>query len=98
MSVERIAEVSKIDPWFLNQMKEIKDFEKTLAAATLDAETLLAAKRLGFSDAQLARAQGKSEAHIRARRVRLGVRPSYKLIDTCAGEFPSTTPYFYSTY
>ena len=98
LSVERIAEVSKIDPWFLNELKEIKDFEKTLAASPLDAEILRAAKRLGFSDAQLARCQGKSEAEIRARRVRLGIRPSYKLIDTCAGEFPSSTPYFYSTY
>jgi len=96
--VERVAEVSKIDAWFLNEMKEIVDFEKTLASATLDAPTVLAAKRLGFSDAQLARAKGLSESAVRARRRRLGVRPSYKLVDTCAGEFPSSTPYFYSTY
>ena len=98
LSVERIAEVSKIDPWFLNQMKEITDHEKTLAASALDAESLRAAKRLGFSDAQIARVKGVPENKIRELRWRLGVRPSYKLVDTCAGEFPSSTPYFYSTY
>ena len=97
-TVERIAEVSKIDPWFLNQMKEIADHEKTLADGVLDAEKLRAAKRLGFSDAQIGRVRGVPEKTIRALRAKLGVRPSYKLVDTCAGEFPSTTPYFYSTY
>ncbi len=98
LTVERIHEVSKIDPWFLNQLKDISDFEKTLAAMPLDAENLLAAKRLGFSDAQIANAKGVKEEKIRAKRWALKVRPSYKLVDTCAGEFPSTTPYFYSTY
>ncbi len=98
--VERIAEVSRIDPWFLNQMLEIVEFEKSLAGAPLDAARLREAKRLGFSDAQIARACGPKTAEkaVRARRLRLGVRPSYKLVDTCAGEFPSATPYFYSTY
>jgi carbamoyl-phosphate synthase large subunit len=96
--VERIAEISRIDPWFLGQMKEIADFERALASADLDAETLREAKSLGFSDAQIARAKGLEESAVRARRRRLGVRPSYKLVDTCAGEFPSRTPYFYSTY
>jgi len=98
LTVERINEASKLDPWFLHQMAEIVDFEKTLAGATLDAETLRAAKRLGFSDAQIARAKGVNEKAVRDRRWKLGVRPSYKLVDTCAGEFPSSTPYFYSTY
>ena len=98
LSVERIAEVSGIDPWFLHQLKDISDFEKTLAAMPLDKDNLLAAKRLGFSDAQLARAKGVKEGQIRQRRRALGVKPSYKLVDTCAGEFPSSTPYFYSTY
>jgi carbamoyl-phosphate synthase large subunit len=97
-AVERIAEVTRLDPWFLHQMKEISDFEKTLAAAPLDAENLRAAKRLGFSDAQIARSKNIPEKSVRDRRHRLGVRPSYKLVDTCAGEFPSSTPYFYSTY
>jgi carbamoyl-phosphate synthase large subunit len=98
VAVERINEVSKLDPWFLNQMKEIAEFGKTIADAPLDAEFLRAAKRLGFSDAQIAKAKGVPEKAIRDRRRRLGVRPSYKLVDTCAGEFPTTTPYFYSTY
>ncbi len=98
VSVERIHEVSRIDPWFLNQLKDISDFEKTLPAMPLDAENLRAAKRMGFSDAQIASAKGVKEDKIRARRWKLGVRPSYKLVDTCAGEFPSITPYFYSTY
>ncbi|PIR16425.1 MAG: carbamoyl phosphate synthase large subunit, partial [Elusimicrobia bacterium CG11_big_fil_rev_8_21_14_0_20_64_6] len=98
LSIERIHEVSKVDPWFLNQLKDICDFEKTLTAMPLDAENLFAAKRLGFSDAQIASAKGVKEAKIRARRWALKIRPSYKLVDTCAGEFPSTTPYFYSTY
>ncbi|MFI5363397.1 MAG: carbamoyl-phosphate synthase large subunit, partial [Elusimicrobiota bacterium] len=97
-AVERIAEVSKIDPWFLNQMKEIAEFEKTITNTPLDADFLRAAKRLGFSDAQIARSRNIPEKTVRDRRHRLGVRPSYKLVDTCAGEFPSSTPYFYSTY
>ena len=97
-AVERIAEVSRIDPWFLNQMKEIAEFEKTITNTPLDADFLRAAKRLGFSDAQIARSKSIPEKSVRDRRHRLGVRPSYKLVDTCAGEFPSSTPYFYSTY
>ncbi len=98
LSVERIHEVSKIDPWFLNQLKDISDFEKTLKMMPLDADNLFAAKRLGFSDAQIALAKGVKEEKIRTKRWALKVRPSYKLVDTCAGEFPSATPYFYSTY
>ncbi|MBI2386512.1 MAG: carbamoyl-phosphate synthase large subunit [Elusimicrobia bacterium] len=98
LSVERIHEVSRVDPWFLNQLQDICDFERTLKTMPLDAEHLFAAKRLGFSDAQIASAKGVKEQKIRERRWALKVRPSYKLVDTCAGEFPSTTPYFYSTY
>jgi carbamoyl-phosphate synthase large subunit len=98
VSVDRLAEVSGIDPWFLHQLREIVEFEAALPGRKLDAETLRAAKRMGFSDAQIARAAKTTEAKIRARRRALGVRPSYKLVDTCAGEFPSSTPYFYSTY
>ncbi len=98
ITVERIAEASRIDPWFLNQLKEIVDHEAALTGALKDAASLRAAKRLGFSDAQIARANGITEAAARQKRWKLGVRPSYKLVDTCAGEFPSTTPYFYSTY
>ena len=98
ITIERIAEVSMIDPWFLNQLKEIADFEATIKASPLDEPTLRAAKRLGFSDAQIGKLRGAPEKAIRDRRWKLGVRPSYKLVDTCSGEFPSSTPYFYSTY
>ncbi len=98
ISVTRIAEVSHIDPWFLNQLREIVEFEATLAKAPLDADLLRSAKRLGFSDAQIAHLRNIPQKTVRTRRWRLGVRPSYKLVDTCAGEFPSSTPYFYSTY
>ncbi|MDP3544423.1 MAG: carbamoyl-phosphate synthase large subunit [Elusimicrobiota bacterium] len=98
LSVERIHEVSRVDPWFLHQLKDISDFEKTLQSLPLDSENLRAAKRMGFSDAQIALAKGVKEQKIRERRWALKVRPSFKLVDTCAGEFPSTTPYFYSTY
>jgi carbamoyl-phosphate synthase large subunit len=98
VAVERINEVSGLDPWFLNEMKEIAQFQLSLPSLPLDAENLLAAKRLGFSDRQIASAKGVPEKTIRDRRKRLGVKPSYKLVDTCAGEFPSSTPYFYSTY
>jgi len=98
ISVERIAEVSLIDPWFLHQLKEIADFEATIKASALDEATLRAAKRLGFSDAQIAKLKGMKEKAVRDRRWKLGLHPSYKLVDTCAGEFPSSTPYFYSTY
>ncbi len=98
VSIERIHEVSRVDPWFLNQLKDIADFEKTLQTMPLDAEHLFAAKRMGFSDAQIALAKGVKEQKIRERRWALKIHPSFKLVDTCAGEFPSATPYFYSTY
>ncbi len=99
MSVEEISDISKIDPWFIHEMKELVDFESVLRSSpTLTPELLLDAKRLGFSDVQLARLQKTTPEKIRALRRRLGVRPSFKLVDTCAGEFASKTPYLYSTY
>jgi carbamoyl-phosphate synthase large subunit len=99
MSPEEISEVSMIDPWFLNQLKELTDFETQLVSSKPDAELLRDAKRLGFSDPQLARLwKLKSPSAVRALRKRWDVRPSFKLVDTCAGEFQSATPYFYSTY
>ncbi|MBI4376817.1 MAG: carbamoyl-phosphate synthase large subunit [Elusimicrobia bacterium] len=98
MSPEDISEITKIDPWFIHQMKEIVDLEKELAGKSLNEDSLREAKRLGLSDATLARLSGKAENWIRAQRRRWGVRPVYKLVDTCAGEFRSQTPYLYSTY
>jgi carbamoyl-phosphate synthase large subunit len=110
-SVEAIAERSRIDPWFLHQMAELvaAETEWRAGARTVGAEDgrlavetqrdlLRKMKRLGFSDRQLADLADVRESEIRAERHRLGVRPAYKTVDTCAGEFPSSTPYLYSSY
>ena len=91
--------ITAIDPWFLAQMQELVDAEREYAAlATVDAGSLRAMKRLGFSDRQLAQLRGETEQAVRQRRWSLAIRPVYKMVDTCAGEFPSNTPYLYSTY
>ncbi|MDX2060717.1 MAG: carbamoyl-phosphate synthase large subunit, partial [Gemmatimonadales bacterium] len=108
--VEKVAERSLIDPWFLGQMAELIEAERTFArewnegrsAGKPDDEgdrvLLLRMKRMGFSDRQLADLVGVSETEMRHRRWAVGVRPGYKIVDTCAGEFPSKTPYLYSSY
>jgi carbamoyl-phosphate synthase large subunit len=106
MSIEEIHEYSRIDPWFLDQLMELVAHERALVAAgakglaQLDATLLRAAKRAGFSDRQIAAAcAGKvGEWDVRAHRKALGVVPVFKRVDTCAGEYPSHTPYLYSTY
>ncbi len=100
MSIERIYERTAIDPWFLYQLKQIVDFEKTIAEThgELSPELLQKAKAWGFSDIQLAHLTGSDEDRIRTRRKGLGIRPVYKLVDTCAAEFKAATPYYYSTY
>jgi len=98
-TVEQAFEATKIDPWFLDQMaliNEVAEFVRT--APELDAEVLRLAKEHGFSDAQLAELRGVSEAEIRGIRWSWGIRPVYKTVDTCAGEFPALTPYHYSSY
>ncbi len=104
VSVADVHERSGIDPWFLHQFTELLEAERAWVASCVtggDAEIaseLRAMKRLGFSDRQLADLRGGKEAEIRALRHRLGLRPAYKTVDTCAGEFPSSTPYLYSSY
>ena len=99
MGTTELHDITGIDPWFLDQMKELIDAEAWYGAQSLvDAETMRRMKRLGFSDRQLAALRGQSEHEARAARWALGVRPSYKMIDTCAGEFPSSTPYLYGNY
>jgi carbamoyl-phosphate synthase large subunit len=101
-TVEQAFEATKIDPWFLDQIvliNEVADFVRS--AAELDAPTLRVAKEHGFSDAQIAQLRGDgsvSEAEIRGIRHGLGIRPVFKTVDTCAGEFPALTPYHYSSY
>ena len=99
-SIEELHELTKIDPWFLAQLQEMHDAEELIASRdrALDAETMRNAKRLGFSDRQLARMRGVSEQNLREHRHALGVRPTYHMVDTCAGEFPAATPYLYSSY
>ena len=101
IDLERINEVSGIDIWFLDQMKAIYEEREVLAATTpesLDVRAWRRAKRLGFSDAQLAWLWRVDEHRIRTMRESLGVVPTYKSVDTCSAEFAAQTPYFYSTY
>ena len=100
---DEISQVSGIDIWFLENLHQLTEFENEITAEykkrnTLTQQTLIRAKRMGFSDRQLALLTGKSEAEIRSFRKASGVRPSYKIVDTCAAEFESFTPYYYSTY
>ncbi len=106
MDVSKIAELTKIDPWFLENMKEIVDFGKKLMVffesgkriEDLPKDMFYEAKRMGFSDRQLSFLSGSTEEEVRRRRKELGINPTYKLVDTCAAEFEAYTPYFYSTY
>ena len=138
LTVERIADLTRIDPWFVRQMADLVEAERAFAAwaaarpkpaaakrgaaakrtpaaakrrgakavgaaatepAQADAAAMLRRmKRMGFSDVQLAALAGTTEDAVRAERHALGIRPAYKTVDTCAGEFPSATPYLYSSY
>jgi len=100
LTVDDLHRVSGYDPWFLRQIAEIVAVEARLRAWGLpqDADTLRSVKAMGFSDIRLAKLTGHDELAVRAHRHGLGVRPVYKRIDTCAGEFASPTPYLYSTY
>ena len=97
---EEIQAVTHFDPWFLAQIKTIVDAEAEVRANGLPdtAAGLLRLKKLGFSDPRLAELSGTTAKAVRERRETLNVRPVYKRIDTCAGEFPSDTPYMYSCY
>ena len=109
-SVDRIHALSFIDPWFLENMRELVEFEDRLLAVApkpqaedgeLPAEAaavLSQAKQWGYSDVQIARAWEWEPQQVRRCRERLGLRPAYKLVDTCAAEFEAVTPYYYSTY
>ena len=103
LSVEEIYEITKVNRWFLNNMKEIVDFEKKLVNIKNVPQNelkafLTEAKEMGFSDAQIAEANGISEIEIREIRKNAGVIPVYKSVDSCAGEFESKANYYYSTY
>jgi carbamoyl-phosphate synthase large subunit len=101
MSVDELHALTKIDPWFLAQVKEIVDLELALEKRTLEsinAGDLRELKRTGFADRRLAHLLKVSEKDVRERRHALGIRPVYKRVDTCAAEFATRTAYMYSTY
>ena len=93
MSIDEVFELTKIDRWFLRNLAEIVS-----GMQCLKTKDLLRAKKLGFSDRQLAVANGVSATEIRSKRQSSGVIPTYRLVDTCAAEFEAYTPYYYSTY
>jgi len=100
-SVDDVARTSGIDPWFVDQIAQVAEEAGRLAGQRLSrvsADELRAAKRAGLSDRRLARILGAAEGEVRAARRVAGVRPVFKTVDTCAGEFRARTPYFYSTY
>jgi len=102
-SVEEIGDITKVDPWFLFQIQDIVAIEEALhklALHQVDVEFMRQVKRFGFSDLQIAYLvqDDVSEEEVRNYRKGLGLKPSYQLVDTCAGEFPAKTPYFYSSY
>ncbi|MDH4191805.1 MAG: carbamoyl-phosphate synthase large subunit, partial [Betaproteobacteria bacterium] len=101
MSLDEVHQLTRIDPWFLAQIKEIVDMEMELDDQLLtdvDPDTLRMLKRKGFSDRRLAYLFNTTEKEVRAKRHALGIRPVYKRVDTCAAEFATRTAYMYSTY
>jgi carbamoyl-phosphate synthase large subunit len=103
MTPEELCRLTGIDIWFLENLRQLVEFEEIITReyaerSTLRAETLRRAKRMGFSDKHIGLLTGKSEKEIRSIRKAAGVVPSYKIVDTCAAEFESFTPYYYSTY
>ena len=99
MSVDEIHEVTSIDRFFLEKIRNIAEFESGLNRESItDPRVLLKAKRLGFSDSNLARITGMDESEIRSLRLKNNIKPVYKMVDTCAAEFEARTPYYYGCY
>lgn len=97
-TVEQLFEATGIDPWFLDQIALINEVAADTASAPFDADVLRTAKYHGLSDAQVAELWESSEDEVRTFRRKCGLRPVFKTVDTCAGEFPALTPYHYSSY
>jgi len=100
MTVDQVHRASRIDPWFLEQIRQLRDIEEQIAAdGPMPGEELMRrAKRAGFSDAQIAHLVGQDEERVAGQRREMGIVPVYKTVDTCAAEFEATTPYYYATY
>ena len=97
-TVEEIHEITKVDCWFIDKIKNITDFEVKLARDDLNLRNLRAAKNLGLSDKSIAELTGSTEKEVRALRFQNKIFPFYKMVDTCAAEFEAVTPYYYSTF
>ncbi len=97
-SVDDVHAKTQVHPWFLEHVEELMHFEKTIAKEPLNPDLLMAAKKRGFSDAAIARLTAKKPEDIQQMRWDNKIIPAYFQVDTCAGEFKSETPYFYSTY
>ena len=95
MSVDQILDYTRIDPWFVIQLKQLVD---EAAKISLNKSSLIRAKELGFSDKQIAYLTQSTDDTVRSLRESFGILPTYRLVDTCSAEFESVTPYFYSTY
>ena len=98
VTIETIHEWSQIDLFFLHKLKKIVDFEQQVSEDAFNKDTLEKAKKLGFSDKTIAKLAGVTETEVYDTRKKLGIIPVYKMVDTCAAEFESETPYFYGTY
>lgn len=101
MPVGQLNEMTRIDPWYLEKIESIVDLERELikkGRQSLDIKTLRRAKRMGFSDYAIAEFTGLSEKEVRGLRIRLGVIPTFKMVDTCGAEFDAVSPYYYSSY
>ena len=96
--IEKIHEINKIDMWFLNKIKVLVDMEKRLKTEELTLELLKEAKRMEFPDKAIAQFTGISEAEVKAMRYRNNIVAAFKMVDTCAAEFESETPYYYSCF
>lgn len=100
-SLEALHDLTKIDPWFLDNVSQIIETERELrreSIETITGEDLRGAKRMGFSDQRLAAVLGATEDEVRRFRIKMNIRPVFKRVDTCGAEFESFTPYLYSTY
>ncbi len=97
-SAEEVSQITGVDPWFTRALERIVNMERRLLAEDLSPGLMFAAKRLGFPDAQIATLADRLPEQVRELRKEWGIKPVYKMVDTCAGEFEAVTPYFYSTY
>ena len=98
-SLEELYEATKIDRWFLDQLFLLNEVAKEIREAeAISPQLLTKAKRHGFSDLQIGQIRSVSDQVVREVRKAFGIRPVYKTVDTCAGEFPAQTPYYYSSY